>query len=59
MWVQCTWQICKSAGIPVILTSSLESESQGLYYRIQRFPAEYAARIQRTGVINAWDDQSL
>jgi nicotinamidase-related amidase len=55
MWVQ--WQICKSAGIPVILTSSLESESQGLLLEFKEIlPEEYAARIQRTGVINAWDD---
>ncbi|MFT6200274.1 MAG: nicotinamidase-related amidase, partial [Vicingaceae bacterium] len=38
--------------------SSLESESQGplLPEFKEILPAEYAARIQRTGVINAWDD---
>jgi nicotinamidase-related amidase len=51
-------RFAKSAGIPVILTSSLESESQGplLPEFEEILPAEYAARIQRTGVINAWDD---
>ncbi len=58
MWVRTIARFAKSAGIPVILTSSLESESQGplLPEFKEILPAEYAARIQRTGVINAWDD---
>jgi len=58
MWVRTMARFAKSAGIPVILTSSLESESQGplLPEFKEILPAEYAARIQRTGVINAWDD---
>jgi len=58
MWVRVMARFAKSAGIPVILTSSLESESQGplLPEFKEILPAEYAARIQRTGVINAWDD---
>jgi nicotinamidase-related amidase len=58
MWVRIMARFAKSAGIPVILTSSLESESQGplLPEFKEILPAEYAARVQRTGVINAWDD---
>jgi nicotinamidase-related amidase len=58
MWVRVMARFAKSAGIPVILTSSLESEAQGplLPEFKEILPAEYAARIQRTGVINAWDD---
>lgn len=58
MWVRVMARFAKSAGIPVILTSSLESEDQGplLPEFKEILPAEYAARIQRTGVINAWDD---
>jgi nicotinamidase-related amidase len=58
MWVRTMARFAKSAGIPVILTSSLESEAQGplLPEFKEILPAEYAARIQRTGVINAWDD---
>jgi nicotinamidase-related amidase len=58
MWVRVMARFAKSAGIPVILTSSLESESQGpLFPEFKEIlPAEYVARIQRAGVINAWDD---
>jgi hypothetical protein len=48
--------IYKSAGIPVILTSSLESESQGLYSEKNSSNMQH---VFNTGVINAWDDQSL
>lgn len=51
----------KSAGIPVVLTSSLETEAQGpLLPEFQTIlPAEYEQRIQRFGVINAWDDPAF
>jgi hypothetical protein len=52
MWVR-TIQKCR---YPVILTSSLESESQVLFTRIQR-NSENMARIQRTGVINGIDSK--
>ena len=58
MWVRVMARFAKSAGMPVVLTSSLEGEAQGplLPEFKDILPAEYAARIQRTGVINAWDD---
>jgi nicotinamidase-related amidase len=58
MWTRVMARFAKSAGMPVVLTSSLESEVQGplLPEFMDILPAEYAARIQRTGVINAWDD---
>jgi nicotinamidase-related amidase len=58
MWVRVMARFAKSAGMPVVLTSSLETEAQGplLPEFKEILPAEYEARIQRTGVINAWDD---
>jgi len=58
MWTRVMARFAKSAGIPVVLTSSLESEAQGplLPEFKEILPTEYEARIQRTGVINAWDD---
>lgn len=58
MWVRVMARFAKSAGMPVVLTTSLEGEAQGplLPEFKEILPAEYAARIQRTGVINAWDD---
>jgi nicotinamidase-related amidase len=58
MWVRVMARFAKSAGMPVVLTSSLETEAQGplLPEFKDILPAEYEARIQRTGVINAWDD---
>ncbi|MBU3738175.1 MAG: isochorismatase family protein [Rhodoferax sp.] len=58
MWVRVMARFAKSAGMPIVLTSSLETEAQGplLPEFKEMMPAEYEARIQRTGVINAWDD---
>lgn len=58
MWVRVLARFAKSAGMPVVLTSSLENEAQGpLLPEFKAIlPKEYEARIQRTGVINAWDD---
>lgn len=58
MWVRVLARFAKHAGMPVVLTSSLENEAQGpLLPEFQEIlPAEYEARIQRNGVINAWDD---
>ena len=61
MWVRVMARFAKSAGMPIVLTSSLESEAQGplLPEFKEIMPQEYEARIQRTGVINAWDDPAF
>lgn len=61
MWVRVMARFAKSAGIPVVLTSSLEGEAQGplLPEFKTLLPKEYEQRIQRTGVINAWDDPAF
>lgn len=61
MWTRTVARFAKAAGIPIVLTSSLETEAQGpLLPEFQEImPEEYAARIQRTGVINAWDDPAF
>ena len=60
-WVTFIASFCKAAGMPVVLTSSLETEAQGLLLQeIQdALPDEYAKRVKRTGVINAWDDPNF
>ena len=47
--------------MPIVLTSSLETEAQGLLLpEFQTIlPEEYAARVKRTGVINAWEDENF
>lgn len=47
--------------IPVVLTSSQESNVQGpLIPELEEIlPAEFAARVQRTGVVNAWADPNF
>ena len=61
MWTLVITRFAKSAGMPIVLTSSMETQAQGpLLPEFQQLvPAEYAARIQRTGVINAWDDAAF
>jgi nicotinamidase-related amidase len=61
MWVRVFARFAKAAGMPVVLTSSLETEAQGpLLPDFQTIlPAEYAARVKRVGVINAWDDPNF
>ena len=61
MWTRVMARFAKSAGMPVVLTSSLETEAQGplLPEFKEIMPLEYEARIQRTGVINAWDDPAF
>ncbi len=58
MWTRVMARFAKSAGMPVVLTSSMETQAQGplLPDFKEILPTEYEARIQRTGVINAWDD---
>ncbi|MEV5603538.1 isochorismatase family protein [Streptomyces sp. NPDC052299] len=48
----------KALGLPVVLTSSMEDQVQGplIPELEQTLPAEYAARIQRTGAVNAMAD---
>jgi nicotinamidase-related amidase len=61
MWVRVFARFAKAAGMPVVLTSSLETEAQGpLLPDFQTIlPAEFAARVKRVGVINAWDDPNF
>lgn len=49
------------AGIPVVLTSSQEDQAQGPLMPELRdiLPEAYAARIQRTGIVNAWDEAAF
>jgi nicotinamidase-related amidase len=44
--------------MPIVMTSSQEDHIQGpLHQSLQRvMPDAFAARIQRTGIVNAWDD---
>ena len=61
MWTRVIARFAKGAGMPVVLTSSLESEAQGpLLPEFKTIlPQEHERRIQRTGVINAWDDPAF
>ncbi len=61
MWVRLLARFSKSANLPIVLTTSLENEAQGpLLPEFETIlPKEYAARIKRTGVINAWDDPAF
>ena len=46
--------------MPVVLTCSLEDQMQGLLLPELKeiLPEEYAARIKRTGITNAWEDEN-
>lgn len=48
----------KILNMPVVLTSSQEGNVQGplIPELAEILPAAFAARIQRTGLVNAWDD---
>ena len=61
MWVRAIIRFAKGAGVPIVLTSSLETEAQGpLLPEFEKLAAEeFKARIKRTGVINAWDDPAF
>ncbi|OCA76893.1 isochorismatase [Chryseobacterium artocarpi] len=50
----------KALGIPIVLTSSQETQAQGLLLpELQEIlPVEYAARIKREGITNAWNDEN-
>ena len=51
-------KIGKALGMPVVLTTSMEDQMQGeLLPELQEIlPEEYANRIKRSGIINAWND---
>ncbi|CAG0906485.1 unnamed protein product [Darwinula stevensoni] len=61
MWTRVMARFAKSAGMPIVLTSSMEDQPQGpLLPEFETImPTEYAARIKRSGVINAWDDPAF
>jgi nicotinamidase-related amidase len=60
-WARAIARFAKGAGIPIVLTSSLETEAQGplLPEFKDIMPDEYDKRIKRTGVINAWEDPNF
>ena len=51
----------RGLNIPLVLTSSMENHAQGpLLSELEEIaPAEHAARIQRQGVVNAFDDKNF
>ncbi|MEW1722889.1 isochorismatase family protein [Streptomyces sp. NPDC093109] len=51
----------KAVGIPLVLTSSMEAYAQGplLPELADIAPEEFAARVQRQGVVNAFDDKNF
>jgi nicotinamidase-related amidase len=61
MWVLVMAHFAKRAGMQVVLTSGQEDQQQGpLLPEFQEIlPEEYEARIQRQGVINAWEDPAF
>ncbi len=56
-------KFAKGAGMPLVLTSSQETNVnvQGplMPELAEIAPAEFAARIKRKGVVNAWDDEAF
>ena len=51
----------KILGIPIILTTSVEMAFQQPIFKelAEALPEEYAARIKRKGIVNAWSDPSF
>jgi nicotinamidase-related amidase len=51
----------KAIGMPVVLTSSMEEYAQGplLSELAEIAPEEFAARVKRQGVVNAFDDENF
>ena len=60
-WVRFIARFAKAAGMPIVLTSSMETEAQGLLLPDIRelLPDEYDKRVKRTGVINAYEDPNF
>ncbi|WP_160138134.1 isochorismatase family protein [Chryseobacterium sp. c4a] len=54
-------RIAKALNIPVVLTSSQEDRAQGMLIpEIKEIlPDEYAQRIKREGITNAWNDENF
>src|SRR6185312_2253753 len=52
-------QTAKILNMPVVLTASMEEYAQGpLLSELESIlPSEFAARIKRTGIVNAMDDE--
>ena len=61
LWARMLARFAKGAGMPVVLTSSLEDQAQGplLPDLAEILPEEYENRIKRDGVINAWEDPNF
>lgn len=53
-------RLAKALNIPVVLTSSQEDRAQGLLLQDLQdlLPEEYANRIKREGITNAWNDEN-
>lgn len=54
-------KFAKALNIPVVLTSSQEDHAQGpLIQDLQELlPQEFADRVKREGITNAWDDENF
>jgi nicotinamidase-related amidase len=54
-------KVAKILNMPVVLTSSQEEMFQGplLSELADIVPDAFAARVKRTGIVNAWDDKNL
>jgi len=54
-------KVASAANIPLVLTSSMESYAQGplLSELAEIAPEQFEARIQRQGVVNAFDDENF
>lgn len=54
-------KVAKIFGMPVVLTSSMENAPQGpLMPELQGIlPDEYKNRVQRAGIVNAWNDPAF
>ncbi len=61
LWARVMARFAKAAKMPIVLTSSLETEAQGALLPDFKeiIPDEYEKRIKRTGVINAWEDPNF
>ena len=57
-WTRFIARFAKYSKMPIVLTSSMETAAQGLLLPDLKelLPQEYARRVKRTGIINAWDD---
>eukprot|EP00435_Cladocopium_sp_Y103_P077765 s1_g1504.t1 len=54
-------KFAKGTGIPVVLTSSQETNEQGPIMPAfeEAIPEAYAARIKRDGIVNAWEEPAF